>query len=141
MNSAYHYWDGGWSTGPRHLTPTVPFLALSLVFLWARAGAIGRSLLAVLSIVSYAISLICVSMTKTVKKQLSQPFLDYLLPSFAVWLTRGEIPVQGVAHVPFWFGISPLLTIPALVIVTVLAIVSTRRRLSGGSHSAALQIP
>lgn len=141
MNSAYHYWDGGWSTGPRHLTPTVPFLALSLVFLWARAGAIGRSLLAVLSIVSYAISLICVSMTMTVKKQLSQPFLDYLLPSFADWLTRGEIPVQGVAHVPFWFGISPLLTIPALVIVTVLAIVSTRRRLSGGSHSAALQFP
>jgi hypothetical protein len=89
--------------------------------------------LSLLAAVSYAILLICVSVTMAVNQRLDRPLRDYLLPSFGDWLTRGEIPVQGVAQVPFWFGVRPMLTMPALVIVTALAIVSTRRRLGGGS--------
>jgi hypothetical protein len=141
MNSGYHYWDGGYSTGPRHLTPTIPFLALSLVFLWARAGKLVRSLLIVLSVVSYGISLVCVSMTMMVGERMRQPLREYLFPSFSDWLLHGETPILGVAHVPFWFGVPPILTIPALVFVTVVAVVDTVRRLHRRSHAAAPQLP
>ena len=30
LNGGYYYWDGGFSTGPRHLTPVVPFLMFAL---------------------------------------------------------------------------------------------------------------
>ena len=37
INSGYYMWWGGWSFGPRHLVPALPFLALPLVFLRGRA--------------------------------------------------------------------------------------------------------
>lgn len=37
VNAAYVYWDGGFSTGPRHSVPALPFLALGLAPIWARA--------------------------------------------------------------------------------------------------------
>lgn len=38
INAAYAYWDGGYSTGPRHLVPAIPFLALGLAPLWVALG-------------------------------------------------------------------------------------------------------
>jgi len=32
MNSGYYMWWGGWSFGPRHLIPMLPFLCLPLIF-------------------------------------------------------------------------------------------------------------
>ena len=37
VNSGYYMWWGGWSFGPRHLIPALPFLALPLVFVPGRA--------------------------------------------------------------------------------------------------------
>src|SRR5262249_15783017 len=42
LNSAYAYWDGGASTGPRHITPVYPFLALALGAWFATAGRRSR---------------------------------------------------------------------------------------------------
>jgi hypothetical protein len=30
MNASYNYWHGGWSYGPRHIAPSLPFRALAL---------------------------------------------------------------------------------------------------------------
>lgn len=38
VNSAYVYWDGGNSTGPRHAMPVAGPLALGLAVLWAGSG-------------------------------------------------------------------------------------------------------
>ncbi len=35
VNAAYVYWDGGYSTGPRHSVPALPFLALGLAPIWS----------------------------------------------------------------------------------------------------------
>jgi hypothetical protein len=129
MNSGYHYWDGGWSTGPRHITPIIPFLSLSLVFLWSMAGMLVRSLLVSLALVSYLISLVCVSMTMMVSAEYDRPLQEYLIPAFTGWLLRGESPELGVAHVPYWFGVPPLVSIPLLVVVTLTAVLTLRQRL------------
>ena len=36
LNSAYYYWSGGASMGPRHITPGLVFLGLSMIPLWNR---------------------------------------------------------------------------------------------------------
>ena len=37
INASYYYWEGGWSTGPRHLVPMLPLCCLALAFAWPRA--------------------------------------------------------------------------------------------------------
>ena len=51
INAGYVYWDGGWSTGPRHVVPAVPFIvlpiALAYAYLprWVRALVVGLAVL------------------------------------------------------------------------------------------------
>ena len=45
-NASYVYWDGGFSTGPRHSIPMVGFLALGIAPLWRAWGATGRGWIA-----------------------------------------------------------------------------------------------
>ncbi len=59
INSGYAYWDGGESTGPRHLTPMLPFIALALVPLWQTTGPRMRAALLALASVSFTLSLMC----------------------------------------------------------------------------------
>jgi len=45
VNASYFYWEGGSSTGPRHIVATLPVLSIALAFAWpkgslARAGAL-----------------------------------------------------------------------------------------------------
>ena len=51
FNSGYYMWWGGWSFGPRHLAPAIPFLVLPLAALWgwrpARWALVGTVLVAV----------------------------------------------------------------------------------------------
>ncbi|MCX8037091.1 MAG: hypothetical protein N3D11_08620 [Candidatus Sumerlaeia bacterium] len=51
FNASYYMWWGGWTNGPRHLIPALPFLVLPLAAVWG-AGKIGRALLVVLTAVS-----------------------------------------------------------------------------------------
>ncbi|MEM9435404.1 MAG: hypothetical protein AAGA15_00065 [Pseudomonadota bacterium] len=48
LNSSYYYWHGGGSTGPRHITPALPFMALLLIPLWRDAGRFMSRVAAVL---------------------------------------------------------------------------------------------
>lgn len=45
-NASYVYWDGGFSTGPRHSIPMVGFLALGIAPLWRDWRATGRGWIA-----------------------------------------------------------------------------------------------
>jgi hypothetical protein len=43
LNGGYYYWEGGHSLGPRHLTPILPFVMLTVAgipALWGRRGAV-----------------------------------------------------------------------------------------------------
>ena len=84
LNSSYEYWTGGGSTGPRFLTPMLPFLCLPLAVLWAGAGKRLRAVLLALFTVSFLISLVCVSVSMTDPYDRNKNILtEYLIPGFA----------------------------------------------------------
>jgi len=52
FNASYYMWWGGWTNGPRHLIPALPFLIVPLVWVW-QSGTIGRVALVVLFSVAF----------------------------------------------------------------------------------------
>lgn len=83
LNSSYEYWTGGGSTGPRFLTPMLPFLCLPLAVVWAGAGKSLRAVLLALFTVSFLISLVCVSVSMTDPYDRNKNILtEYLIPGF-----------------------------------------------------------
>jgi hypothetical protein len=82
LNASYAYWEGGWSYGPRHASPAIPFLCIGLAFLWTALPAFGRWALALLSIYGAAITLIAVTTMPLPPAQIRRPVQDLLLPAF-----------------------------------------------------------
>jgi hypothetical protein len=85
LNASYASWDGGWSYGPRHLSPALPFLALPLGLLWTKSSRAVRSMLAVLFLYSAAITLLGVS-TVVMPTDAKSPVQDLLWPAFRAGL-------------------------------------------------------
>jgi hypothetical protein len=82
LNSSYFYWEGGWSYGPRHMAPALPFLALALAPLWASARHAVRIGVGLLVAVSVAITLIGVSVTPQPPVSYDSPFAQLWWPAF-----------------------------------------------------------
>jgi hypothetical protein len=82
MNASYYYWDGGGSTGPRHLTPMLPFLCLPLGILWSRVHATFKPVLLGLLFLSFLVSFISAAVDMASHPQYRYPLFDYLIPGF-----------------------------------------------------------
>ena len=83
LNSSYEYWTGGGSTGPRFLTPMLPFLCPPLAVMWAGAGRRLRAGMLGLFALSFLISLACVSFTMTKEYDRNVNILtEYIIPGF-----------------------------------------------------------
>jgi hypothetical protein len=82
LNSSYAVWDGGWSYGPRHLSPALPFLSLPLALLWTRGSRAVRSVLAVLFFYSAAITLLGVSTVVMPPTDARSPVQQLIWPAF-----------------------------------------------------------
>ena len=54
FNTSFNGWHGGWTLGPRYLTPMLPFLALPIVFAWQRL----RKVTGLLALLSTAVNLL-----------------------------------------------------------------------------------
>ena len=80
VNAAYVYWDGGFSTGPRHSVPAIPMLALALAPLWAtleraRARIAAAALLGVSIAINLAIAATEIVAPDTYRFPLWRPIL------------------------------------------------------------------
>jgi hypothetical protein len=82
FNASYHYWEGGWSLGPRHLSPALPFLCLGLASLWHTARRATRPALLALAVISFLVSLVSVSTTVQPPANVSRPFRELIWPAF-----------------------------------------------------------
>jgi hypothetical protein len=82
LNANYAYWDGGWSYGPRHASPAIPFLCLGLGALWTVVTKTTRWLLAGLSIYGVALTFVAVSTMPMPPVDIPNPTSDLLWPAF-----------------------------------------------------------
>jgi hypothetical protein len=95
LNSSYHYWEGGWSYGPRHLSPGLAFACLGLAPLWTHGRLLGRVALAGLGLYGIALSLIAVSTTPQPPADFTRPVAQLLWPAFEAG--RLSLNSQGFA--------------------------------------------
>lgn len=96
FNASYYYWEGGWSLGPRHLAPALPFLCLGLSPMWQSASRAFRVALAGVAVLSMAISLVAVSTMVQPPANIARPFRELIWPAFR----DGDLALntQTVAH-------------------------------------------
>jgi len=97
LNASYIYWEGGWSYGPRHLSPSLPFVALGAAPVWDSASKAGRMLLVVCCVWGAALSLIAVSTTAQPPGNLQSPVHDFLWPAFRA----GDLSVNHQSFVDY----------------------------------------
>ena len=97
LNASYIYWEGGWSYGPRHLSPSLPFVALGAAPVWDSASKAGRLLLVVCCLWGAALSLIAVSTTAQPPGNLPSPVHDFLWPAFRA----GDLSVNHQSFVDY----------------------------------------
>ena len=81
-NSAYIYWEGGGSMGPRYITPILSFMCLPLGVLWSGAGRTLKRVMLSLFALSFVISIMCVAVTMSEPNVTSNMFTEYIFPLF-----------------------------------------------------------
>ena len=86
INSGVLDW-GGWSTGPRYITPSLPFLALPFAWLWETSGVFLRRVLLGLAILS---SIICFAMAGI--QVFEPPGKNAVMVTLLPELARGKLP-------------------------------------------------
>jgi hypothetical protein len=82
LNASYTYWEGGWSYGPRHLSPSIPFLCIGLAMLWTIAPRPARAILTAFSAYGAALSLVAVATMAQPPASFERPVTELLLPAF-----------------------------------------------------------
>jgi hypothetical protein len=107
LNSGYVYWDGGFSTGPRHVTAGLPFACLVLAPLWERGGLLARRAIVTLGAVSGVLCLIAVSVDTAMPDDPALTIAGYLLPRF--WQGPFNGGLAFVLHNLGWPGVTPVL--------------------------------
>lgn len=122
VNAGYAYWDGGASTGPRHLVPALPFLALAFAPLWDRASPAGRAAIGALAAVSLAISVLCAVTAMGAPIWEDNPLPDYIWPRFLSGDTHSLLAITGDAG-HRWLV---LLALPWLIVARLFGLASTR---------------
>jgi len=100
-NASYAYWDGGNSTGPRHMVPALAYLALGFAPAWCwLRSALCRAALAVLLTVSMVVNLVIASAEIATGGQDSFPLWSDVFGRFRSGDLR-TLPSE-------WFGWSPV---------------------------------
>jgi hypothetical protein len=106
INASYCYWEGGESTGPRHLVPMLPLCCLALAFAWPHAFW-ARTVTLVLLAASLVLSLLCAVAGMFAPDDIRNPLVHFLLPIF---LTPEKL-LRSLPIVLLW-GVFGLLFFP-----------------------------
>jgi hypothetical protein len=104
VNSAYVYWDGGHSTGPRHSVPAIGLIAIGLAPFWASLRFAWERVMTVgLLLVSVVINLMIAAANITTPDTYRFPLADPILTSWKAGALRtlpsdflGWSPITGV---------------------------------------------
>ena len=135
INSGYYYWDGGWSTGPRHITASLGFISLTFGPLWNFASPKMRPVLLIGFVISGVISLACASVDMTTPMDVEPALFEYILPDFFT----GQVHNVLSTKIPRLLSLLaiPLLWVLAAIIAKGAASVCRRFRSNASSHQRA----
>jgi hypothetical protein len=120
-NAGYYMWWGGAATGPRHLVPVLPFLAVGIAWAWERS----RALVAVLVVISFA------NMLALTAVGLEAPEHGNVLFSYA-WprlVSRQIAHLSGASNLGLRLGLPRHLSLAPLLVWIVLGLRHLARRL------------
>jgi len=97
FNASYYMWWGGWTNGPRHLIPALPFLVIPLVWVW-NSGRLGRFLITALLAIGVFFNTIPAMVDAQIPQNeqashLYHPRIEYDYPD-PLW----EIGIRGFFH-------------------------------------------
>lgn len=114
FNASYVYWDGGYSTGPRHLTPALAFACLPLAWAWGtdRLRAPFGAALAVSVVVTGA----CVFTTMAAPSEIVRPLRDLVFPTLMAGGISNLSSILAELHpeLPFASGLTSLVPLVVL---------------------------
>jgi hypothetical protein len=104
VNSAYVYWDGGHSTGPRHSVPAIGLIAIGLAPFWASLRFVWeRAVTVALLLLSTVINLMIAAANITTPDTYRFPLADPILTAWKAGALRtlpsdflGWSPIPGV---------------------------------------------
>ena len=82
FNASYYYWDGGWSYGPRHMAPALPFLCIALAPIWSRACSMVRAGFLVAALCGTTTAFMAVSVTAQPPDTYLRPVSELFWPNF-----------------------------------------------------------
>lgn len=108
VNASYAYWDGGYTTGPRHSLPALPFLALGLAPFWAARPRWRRLVLGLL-LLSIALNLAIATTDIFAPDDKPFPLADPVWKTLVAGLYR-NVPSQLLYWRP-WQGMVLYLTL------------------------------
>jgi hypothetical protein len=114
LNSSYHYWDGGWSTGPRHIVAALPFLCLPFAALWDESSPRMRVAMLALIAISAAFSIVCASVGMAAPGHFQFPLREYLLPHFFSGRVHNQLTLMGMSGAMSLLVMPPLIAIGAI---------------------------
>jgi hypothetical protein len=104
FNSAYYYWDGGYTFGPRLIGAALPCLALGLAELWTWTASLQRRLctaaragLVALAVWGVALTGMAVATILVPAEDVPSPVWQLIVPAFL----RGDLALN---HEPFTTG-------------------------------------
>src|SRR5262249_47709348 len=115
INSGYYYWHGGWSTGPRHIVPSVGFISLAFGPLWAFSSLKMRSALLATALISGVISLTCASVDMTSPIIIARPLFEWIFPQFLEGRVHNILIYAGLHDLSSLIGIPLLWALAAFV--------------------------
>lgn len=114
LNSGFSYWAGGWSTGPRYLTPALGFMALPLGLAWPHFGIWERRGTLALLGVSILVNLACTAVDMTTPADIANPLTQHILPNLIDGQIRQAITYK-ITNVPGLLHLAPLLALWAVL--------------------------
>lgn len=116
LNAGYAYWDGGWSTGPRHLMASLPFACLLFAPLWDAASVPMRWLLMLTASIGAVLAIACASVDMAAPSDYRMPLFEYILPRFLKGDVHNALTLLGGQ------GHLTLLALPVILFLPVLAL-------------------
>ncbi len=101
LNASYYYWHGGASTGPRHLTPALPFLTLFLGLAWREASGRLKRVFIVLLGSSVAVGMLSAATSMFAPSYHAYPLFEWTLARLLEMNVR-IMPARALGIGPGW---------------------------------------